>query len=148
MTTRTITLQLPESLYTRLQQAARATRRSLDDVLLHAVRVGSPPGWDDAPAEFQADLAALDRLDDEVLWRIARSRKTEADMERYQELLDKNANGALSAEERDELVRSRVESDRFMLCKAHAAALLRWRGYNRDQGSMTNDQNPTANYTT
>ena len=43
----------------------------------------SPPRWDDAPAEFQADLAALDRLDDEALWRIARSRMTEADMERY-----------------------------------------------------------------
>ena len=129
MTTRTITLRLPESLYTRLQQAARATHRSLDDVLLHAVQVGSPPRWDDAPAEFQADLAALDRLDDEALWRIARSRKTEADMGRYQELLDKNVNGALAAEERNELVRLRVESDRSMLCKAHAAALLRWRGY-------------------
>ena len=129
MTTRTITLQLPETLYTRLQQAARATHRSLDDVLLHAVQAGSPPRWDDAPAEFQTDLAALDRLDDEALWRVARSYKTEADMERYQELLDKNANDALSAEERDELVRLRVESDRSMLCKAHAAALLRWRGY-------------------
>jgi hypothetical protein len=129
MTTRTITLQLPESLYIRLQQTARATRRSLDDVLVHAVQVGSPPKWDDAPAEFQADLAALDRLDDEVLWRIARSRETEADMERYQELLDKNANGTLAVEERGELARLRVESDRFMLCKAHAAALLRWRGY-------------------
>jgi len=129
MTTRTITLRLPESVYTRLQQAARATHRSLDDVLLHAVEVGSPPRWDDVPAEFQADLAALDRLDDETLWHIARSRQTEAGMECYQELLDKNANGTLSGEERDELVRLRVESDRFMLCKAHAAALLRWRGY-------------------
>jgi len=129
MTTRTVTLQLPESLYIRLQQAAQATRRSLDDLLLHAVQIGSPPRWDDAPAEFQADLAALDRLDDEALWRTARSHKTEADMERYQELLDKNANGTLSADERDELTRLRIESDRFMLCKAHAAALLRWRGY-------------------
>lgn len=67
--------------------------RPLDDVLLHAVQVGSPPGWDDAPAEFQTDLAALDRLDDEALRRVARSHKTEADMERYQELLNKNANG-------------------------------------------------------
>lgn len=129
MPTQTVALRLPESLYTRLQQAARATRRSLDDVLLHAVRVGSPPRWDDAPAEFQADLAALDRLDDAALWRIARSRKTEADMERYQELLDRNANDVLSADERDELTRLRVESDRFMLCKVHAATLLRWRGY-------------------
>lgn len=129
MTTRTVTLQLPESLYTRLQQAARATQRSLDDVLLHAVQVGSPPRWDDAPAEFQADLAALDRLDDEALWRVTRSRKTEADMERYQELLDKNANAILSADERDELVKLRVGFDRFMLRKVHAAALLHWRGH-------------------
>ena len=129
MTRRPVTLRLPEGLYTRLQQAARATRRPLDDVLIHAIQVGSPPQWGDAPAEFQADLAALDRLEDEALWRIARSRETEAGMERYQELLDKNANGLLSADERDELVKLRVEFDRFMLQKVHAAALLRWRGY-------------------
>jgi len=129
MPTRTVTLRLPENLYTRLEQAAQATRRSLNDVLLYAVQVGSPPRWDDAPAEFQADLAALDRLDDETLWRIARNRKTEADMERYQELLDKNADGVLSADELDELGRLRVEFDCFMLRKVHAAALLRWRGY-------------------
>jgi hypothetical protein len=101
----------------------------LDEVLLHAVQMGSPPRWDDAPAEFQADLAALDRLEDEALWRIARSRQTEADMERCQELLDKNANGVLSAAERDELTGLRVEGDRFMLRKVQAAALLRRRGY-------------------
>jgi hypothetical protein len=116
-------------LYTRLQQAAQATHRPLDEVVLHALQIGSPPRWDDAPAEFQADLAALDRLDDEALWRIARRRQTEADMERYQELLDKNANGVLTAQERAELVRWRVECDRLMLCKVQATALLRWRGH-------------------
>jgi len=95
MAVEAVTLQLPETLYVRFQQTARATRRSLDDLLLRAVEVGSPPKWDDAPAEFQSDLAALDRMDDQALWRIARSHKTEADMERYQDLLDKNANGVL-----------------------------------------------------
>jgi len=93
------------------------------------MQVGSQPRWDDAPAEFQADLAALDRLDDEALWHLARSRKKAADMERYQELLDKNANGFLTPAEREELTNLRVEYDRMMLCKAHAAALLRWRGH-------------------
>ncbi len=129
MTVEAVTLRLPESLYLRFQQTARATRRTLDDVLLRAVEVGSPPRWDDAPAEFQAALAALDRMDDQALWRIARSRKTEAEMERYQELLDKNANGASSAAEREELTALRHEYDDAMLCKAHAAALLRWRGH-------------------
>ena len=127
MNTRTVTVRLPENLYIRLQQTADATGRSLDDVLLHVVQVGTPPRWDDAPAEFQADLAALDRLDDEALWRIARNRKTEAEMERHQKLLDKNATGDLAAEGRDALVKLRIEYDHFMLRKAHAAALLRWR---------------------
>jgi hypothetical protein len=128
MSVQTVTLRLPESLFLRFQQTARATRRSLDDILLHAVEIGSPPRWDDAPAEFQTDLAALDRLDDQTLWQVARSRKTETDMERYQELLDRNANGALTADEHQELANLRFEYDRSMLCKAHAAALLRWRG--------------------
>ena len=139
MTTRTVTLRLPESLYTRLQQAAQATRRPLNDLLLHAIQVGSPPRWDDAPAEFQADLAALDRLEDEALWRIARSQKTEADMQRYQELLDKKANGLLTADEHDELIELRGEFDRSMLRKVHAAALLRWRGYQVPPAEMLQD---------
>src|SRR5712691_2559338 len=100
MTTQEVVLPLPENVYLRLQQVAQATQRSFTEVLLHAVEVGSPPSWEDAPAEFQTDLAALDRLDDHALWQIARSHRTEADMERYQELLDKNANDALTETER------------------------------------------------
>ena len=129
MSTRSITIQLPEMLYTRLQHAAQATRRPLQEVLVHAVEVGSPPRWDDVPAPFQADLATLDRLDDDALWRIARAREQDIDMERYQALLDKNANATLSTAEREELEQLRIESDRFMLRKAQAVALLRWRGH-------------------
>lgn len=129
MNMQNVTLPLPETIYIRLQQTAQATRQSLTDVLIHAVQIGSPPGWEDAPAEFQSDLAALDRLHDQTLWQIARGRQTEADMERYRELLDKNANGAITEAERFELTRLRTEADRFMLRKAHAAALLRWRGH-------------------
>lgn len=59
-----ITLQLPERLYQRFVNAARATQRSLEAVILHALEVGSPPDWDDVPEAFQADLAALEQLDD------------------------------------------------------------------------------------
>lgn len=128
MTTQTVTLHLPEPLYVRLRQIAQATHQSLDAVVLRAIQVGAPPSWDDVPAAFQEDLAALDRLDDDALWHIARSRQTEADMLRYHELLEKNASGILTDTERDELARWRTDADRFMLRKGHAAALLRWRG--------------------
>jgi len=128
MTVRSVTLDLPEALYLRLQQVAKGMHQSLDDVLMHAVQVGIPPSWEDAPAAFQGDLAALDRLDDQSLWRIARSTQWEEDWSHYQELLDKNANGSITAAERVSLEHLRTEADRFMLRKAHAAALLRWRG--------------------
>jgi predicted transcriptional regulator len=129
MTTQAVTLQLPEQVYVRLQQVAQATRQSLDEVLLRAIQVGIPPGWEDAPAAFQADLAALDRLNDDALWHIARSRQTEAEMARYHDLLERNANDTISDAERSELTRLRTEADRFMLRKGHAAALPRWRGH-------------------
>jgi hypothetical protein len=122
-------MQLPERLYVRLQQTAQATKQSFEDILLRALQVGSPPSWETAPAEFQAELAALDRLDDATLWRIARTHTTEAEMERYQILLDKNANNTLSTKEREELTQLRTEADQQMLRKVHAAALLQWRGH-------------------
>ncbi len=91
MNVRTVTLQLPEDLYLRLQQAAQATKQSLNEIFLHVVQVGSPPGWNDIPAEFQADVATLDRLDDAALWRIAHQKQSKAEIKTYQELLDKNA---------------------------------------------------------
>ena len=129
MLVETVTLQIPEMLYRRLVNTAQATRRSIEEVMLHALRVGSPPAWEDAPAEFQADLAAMDKLDDEALWKIARGRKIGSDMARYDVLLGGNKSGKLIENERMELARLRAEADRFMLRKAHAAVLLRWRGH-------------------
>lgn len=124
-----VTLALPDALYQRLQGAATATRQPLEQVILRALSLGSPPAWDDAPPELQVDLAGLDKMNDEALWAIARSRREPADLARYDELLETNAEGALTPDEQGELARLREEADRFMLRKAHAAALLRWRGH-------------------
>ena len=129
MALRKVTLDLPENIYIRLQHAARATRQTFDQIVLKAVQQGSPPDWNDIPAEFQADAAALERMDDKSLWSIARARQSQSDFDRYQELLDKNRSETISDSERNELDKLRVESDRFMIRKAHAAALLRWRGH-------------------
>ena len=129
MATQDVTLPLPEDVHLRLKHTAQATQQSLVEVLLHAIQVGSPPQWEDAPAAFQADLAALDRLDDTTLWRIARSRRTEADLVGFHGLSDKQATAQLTPTERDEFTRLRLDADRFMLRKAHAAAVLHWRGH-------------------
>ncbi|MBD2312895.1 hypothetical protein H6G20_14585 [Desertifilum sp. FACHB-1129] len=125
----TITLQVPELLHRRLLNTARATNRSLEEVILHSLTVGSPPNWEDIPDEFKGDLAALDKLDDRALWQIAKSQKTVEEMERYSQLLEQNRNHTITEAEQIELSNLRTEADRFMLLKSQAAALLRWRGH-------------------
>ena len=129
MTNATVTLQIPEIIYQRLVNTAHATQRPLEEVMLHALQIGSPPAWDDVPEEFQAELAALDKLDDNTLWQIFHSQKTAADMEEYNNLLEKNSSSTLTETERLNLISLRHEADLFMLRKAQAAVLLRWRGY-------------------
>lgn len=127
--TATITLQLPDPIYQRLVNTAIATGRPLEEVMLHALKVGSPPNWEDVPDEFKADLATLDRLEDEALWKIATGCKTEEEMARHYELLERNKEHSLTSTEQLELVELRSQADLFMLRKAHAAALLHWRGH-------------------
>jgi hypothetical protein len=129
MTNATVTLKIPEIIYQRLVNTAHATQRPLEEVILHALQVGSPPAWDDVPEEFQAEIAALDKLDDHTLWQIFHTHKTAADMEEYNTLLEKNSNGTLTESERLNLISLRYQADLFMLRKAQSAVLLRWRGY-------------------
>lgn len=124
-----VRLDIPEIVYRRLENTARAMRRSIEDVMLYALKVGSPPSWDDVPPEFQADLAVMDLLEDDALWPIARSKKDPTSLLRYDELLARNQDNLLTDSEKQELQQLRTEADRFMLRKAHAAALLHWRGY-------------------
>lgn len=133
MSTQTITLQIPDLLYQRLVHTAMATQLPLEQVILKALRVGSPPGWDNVPDEFQADLAALDKLDDDNLWKIAKSEQTEGQMARYQLLLTKNQEDSLTEPEKLELLELRHQGDSFMLKKAQASVLLRWRGHHVPQ---------------
>jgi hypothetical protein len=127
--TETVVLQIPEALYQRLAIAAGATQRSLEDVILQALQIGSPPTWKDVPEEFQTDLASLDRLDDNSLWQIANSKKTPLEMERYDFLLSKQQDTELTASERLELEHLRTDGDLFMLRKSQATAILKWRGH-------------------
>ncbi len=129
MSSATITLEVPETLYERLMSTAVAMQRPLQEVVLRALTVGCPPRWEDVPEEFQSALSALDRLEDEALWRLARGHRSGEEFRRYEELLDQKQERDLSAVEQRELAQLRYEADLFVLRKAQAAALLRWRGH-------------------
>jgi hypothetical protein len=128
MSNASVTLQIPDTLYHRLVNTAHAVGRSLEDIMLHALTIGSPPDWTDVPEEFQAELARLDRLDNNTLWQISQSHQSSVEMERYNQLLEKNQEEELTPTERLEVEQLRYTADLFMLKKAQAAVLLRWRG--------------------
>jgi NADP-dependent 3-hydroxy acid dehydrogenase YdfG len=125
----TVTLKIPDEMYQRLELNAQATQCSIEAILALVLKVGSPPQWDDVPEEFQPDLQDLDGLTDEALHQLASASKIECELDHYDDLLEINATGSLPMSEQQELESLRKESERFMLRKAQAAVLIRWRGY-------------------
>ena len=127
----TVTLQIPDGIYRRLEVQAKARSQSLEEILVHAlnVNVGSPPDVNDVPTELKADLADLDSMSDDALLILMQGKKPIADFDRYDELLELKSDRLLLSAETEELDRLRKESDIFMLRKAQAAVLLKWRGY-------------------
>jgi hypothetical protein len=123
-----VTLQIPEFVYHRLVNTAEAVGCSLEEIMIHALTVGSPPDWNDVPEEFQSELARLDLLNNNTLWQIAKSNQSSEEMGRYNQLLEKNQEEVLTSAEQVELEQLRYAADLFMLKKAQAAVLLRWRG--------------------
>jgi hypothetical protein len=53
--TEPITLQIPDLLYQRLANTAQATHRPMEEVVLHSLKVGSPPGIT-SPKNFNPTL--------------------------------------------------------------------------------------------
>ncbi|MCB0194392.1 MAG: hypothetical protein KDJ65_20750 [Anaerolineae bacterium] len=129
MTVPGITLELPPALYQRLIEVAEASHQSLNDVVLQSIQTGLPPSLEHVPERFRADLVALNQLNDEVLWDVAALDLADDKATLYEELLDKNQQGQLEASEQALLDTLREEADLFMLRRAYAYALLKWRGH-------------------
>jgi hypothetical protein len=123
------TILVPDHLYERLQREAAAAQIPIEDVAARALATGLPPSLDDVPARFRDALRKLETLPDGDLWRVLRECFPAESAARQAELLDRNGRHALSSGERAELRRLAEAADRLMLRRAHAAALLRWRGH-------------------
>lgn len=129
MTLQTITLHLPEESYARLNRMATLLRRPLEEVASQTIRGNLPPTVDDLPVELQSEMVAWSSLSDERLWEVARQPLPADQWRRHQRLLRKSESGALTEAEREELTRLRAETDRFVLRRSYALALLKWRGH-------------------
>ena len=129
MTTDSITVHVPHPLYSRLEERAMRTQRSVEeelvDVLAEAVSLMDAP----LPVELETLIDSLDAGSDNVLWQLARdSRLSPAAAAHLEELNRKRQGEGLTGDERrmaDALVQ---QYERALLVRAEALVRLKERG--------------------
>ena len=129
MASHTITLNLPETVYEQIQQAAETARRPVNEVLVEAIAAVAPV-VNTAPDHLRAALAHMAYLNDAAPWQAARTTMPPEQRIRLATLHDKQQYSSLTPEEQAEeqaLLRLYRET---LLVRAQAAVLLKQRGYN------------------
>ena len=129
MTTQRVTIELPEPVFRQLVRIAEATQQSVEVLAAQSVLSNLPPSVENASPEMQPELLKMQSLSIEELLAITNAKVEPSQHERHIELLEKNQEGSLTPEERQELTDLRLAADRLMLRKAYAWSVLRWRGH-------------------
>jgi len=125
--TSSTTVQIPQTLYQRLEHAAARLQKPVMDILVETLQAALPP-VDDIPEHIKAEVASLDTLDTVELHEVAESQMAGTDQDALEYLLDLQAMRPLTAEEAARLASLRTEYGRVLLRKARAFALLAERG--------------------
>lgn len=125
----TITVTLPDVLYIRIQEAAKATAMTQDEVLSQSVALTLPELEVDLPDELRTEFRAMSLASDTKLWEIARGQMDKQRQQQLEQLANLQKERALSVGEQTALSRLFREAESFMLRKAEAFALLARRGY-------------------
>jgi hypothetical protein len=122
-----VTVRVPEKLYKRLSQRAHQTQRAVEDELLATMATGLSVS-DELPSSLEDELAQLNVLSDESLWRIARSRLNPLQAAKLERLHLKAQRQPLTATERKQEQIVVHEYERVLLLRARAARLLKDHG--------------------
>jgi len=126
MSQKTIVLDIPDELYERLQEAAEASGRSVEHVLLESIEVIFQAETELPRVETFADCT------NELLWSVVQRRLSWSQSLRLRELSGKNKVQPLTEIEQTELVHLLDLVDNYMLMRSEALLLLKQRGQNID----------------
>jgi len=129
VTVRAVTVDLPGPVYDRLARRAVKARRTVEAEIVEAITTSLPDEPDELPADMAEAIAALHLLDDEALWRAARTRLAQEKAADLEDLHLKRQAEGLSASESETLASLMKEYTRVMLVRSRAAALLKQRGH-------------------
>jgi len=123
-----MTIQLPSELYEYLERRAKNSRRSVNEEVVEAIAIAAQERAQLSP-EMESVLDQLNYMDDATLWRMARSRLSEEEARRLEELNWKQQREGLTMEEEEERDMLLWQYDRRLLVRAKAMALLKERGH-------------------
>jgi len=123
-----LNINLPDPAFQRLSHLAELTNQPLSDLVIQSIAGNLPPVIETAPVEMQSELLTLQTLSVDALQQIGQSQIPSEQQESHMAVLERNQEGLLTAEEQRELQPLCLTVDRLMLKKAHACAILRWRG--------------------
>jgi predicted transcriptional regulator len=129
----TVSVQLPKTIFHRLQRVAQVTHRSVEDVLATTVDAALPQA-SDIPADLADELAAMTMFNDEALWAATESSLSPAQQRRLDQLAHAGGSRALTAAESAELADLLDLRDRAVLRRARAMAILSHRGFELPAG--------------
>jgi hypothetical protein len=124
----TVSVQVPQSTFRKLEQAARLTHRSVFEILVSAVEttLPSPP---DLSADVADELAAMFLLSDEALWAATQPSFSPAGQTRLQQLNRLAGERPLTPPETAEHESLLKSYHHAVLRRAQALAILSQRGH-------------------
>ncbi|MEZ4729135.1 MAG: hypothetical protein R3E79_18530 [Caldilineaceae bacterium] len=128
MSTLTVMVELPESLYQSATQLAQVTNQSLGTILQESLAHTLPP-LDDLPVHEVQALAHLSLLKDDELWRISAETLTVDEQAELDVLLYGQSAGNLSLRQQSSLQKLLDRYGDLLVRRAHAWLLLARRGY-------------------
>ena len=126
--TQDITISLPNLLYQKLKARAEQTQRSVEAEALDAL-VAAVPAIDELSTDLEASLAQLALLDDEALWRAARTTFAADAARQLEDLHLKRQREGLTEGEAQAAATLLQQYERAMLVRAQAIALLKQHGH-------------------
>jgi plasmid stability protein len=128
MATQTLIVHLPDRLYSRLEERATESNRTVEAELIEVLSTAIPAEFE-MPPELGKELALLDQLDDASLWQAAREKLPAETSARLEQMHLKQRGEGLSETETHALADLVRQYERTMLVRARAAVLLKHRGH-------------------
>jgi len=135
MQTQSVTIDLPQAMYTRLKERAVQANRTVEAELVQVVAAVVPIAGELTP-DLTALLAQMPALDDKALWQAAHHQLSCKAQAQLQALSYKRQNGGLTEAEALKANALLQQSERILLVRAQAIFLIKERGQDISEFSI------------